>query len=155
MPISGLVTGMAVHYAGCCHPLPGDRIVGIVTTGKGVTIHTNDCQTLETFAATPERFIDVDWDLSPAGGAAAPGDKPAHTGRISVIAANAPATLANLTNAISKQDGSVSNLRIVNRQQDFFEILVDVEVRDVRHLSNVIAGLRAASGITQVERARA
>ena len=152
MPISGLVTGMAVHYAGCCHPLPGDRIVGIVTTGKGVTIHTNDCQTLESFAATPERFIDVDWDLAgpPAGG----GAKASHTGRISVIATDAPNTLANLTNAISKQDGSVSNLRIVNRQQDFFEILVDVEVRDVRHLSNVIAGLRAASGITQVERAR-
>ena len=62
MPITGLVAGMAVHYAGCCHPLPGDRIVGIVTTGKGVTIHTKDCQTLESFAATPERFIDVDWD---------------------------------------------------------------------------------------------
>ena len=62
MPISGLVTGMAVHYAGCCHPVPGDRIVGIVTTGKGVTIHVKDCQTLESFAATPERFIDVGWD---------------------------------------------------------------------------------------------
>ena len=86
MPITGLVTGMAVHYAGCCHPLPGDRIVGIVTTGKGVTIHTSDCQTLESFAATPERFIDVDWDP-----AAVTRGKPAtHTGRISVIAANEP-----------------------------------------------------------------
>ena len=62
MPITGLVAGMDVHYAGCCHPLPGDRIVGIVATGKGVTIHTKDCATLETFAATPERFIDVDWE---------------------------------------------------------------------------------------------
>ena len=70
MPITGLVAGMAVHYAGCCHPLPGDRIVGIVTTGKGVTIHTKDCQTLESFAATPERFIDVDWDTAAAGQAA-------------------------------------------------------------------------------------
>ena len=53
---------MAVHFAGCCHPLPGDRIVGIVTTGKGVTIHTIDCDTLESFADTPERWLDVAWN---------------------------------------------------------------------------------------------
>ncbi len=153
MPISGLVAGMAVSYAGCCHPVPGDRIVGIVTTGKGVTIHTRDCPTLETFAATPERFIDVDWEPT-APGAGKSGPSALHTGRISVIAANEPGTLAGLANAIAKQDGAVSNLKIVNRQQDFFEILVDVDVRDVRHLASVIAGLRGAAGISQVERAR-
>ena len=60
--IRGLIPGMAVHFAGCCHPLPGDRIVGIVTTGKGVTIHTIDCETLESFADAPERWLDVAWD---------------------------------------------------------------------------------------------
>ncbi|MBO0709663.1 MAG: bifunctional (p)ppGpp synthetase/guanosine-3',5'-bis(diphosphate) 3'-pyrophosphohydrolase [Acetobacteraceae bacterium] len=153
VPISGLVAGMAVHYAGCCHPLPGDPIVGIVTTGKGVTIHTKDCQTLASFAATPERFIDVEWDFTAL--AAAKGDgRGGHTGRISVIAANEPATLANLTNAIAKYEGAINNLKVVNRQQDFFEVLVDVDVRDLRHLSTVIAGLRGATGINQVERAR-
>ncbi len=150
LAITGLVSGMAVHYAGCCHALPGDPIVGIVTTGKGVTIHTKGCSTLETFAATPERFIDVDWDY--AASAEAPNGKKTHTGRISVIAVNEPATLGNLTNAVARQDGGVTNLKIVNRQQDFIEILVDVEVRDLRHLSMVIAGLRAVSGLTQVER---
>ena len=148
MPISGLVAGMAVHYAGCCHPLPGDRIVGIVTTGKGVTIHTRACQTLESFASTPERFIDVDWEGDGY-------DTGVHTGRISVIAAHEAGALANVANAVSKHDGAVTNLKIVNRQQDFFEILVDVEVRDLRHLMTVIAGLRAVAGVTQVERARA
>ena len=150
MPISGLVTGMTVHYAGCCHPLPGDRIVGIVATGKGVTIHTKDCQTLETFAATPERFIDVDWDMAAGVG----GKSVTHTGRISAIAVNAPNALASLTNAIAKQEGAITNLKITNRQQDFFEVLVDVEVRDTKHLGTVIAGLRGANFITQVERAR-
>ncbi|HTZ69774.1 MAG TPA: bifunctional (p)ppGpp synthetase/guanosine-3',5'-bis(diphosphate) 3'-pyrophosphohydrolase [Acetobacteraceae bacterium] len=149
MAVTGLVPGMAVHYAGCCHPLPGDRIVGIVSTGKGVTLHTHDCPTLETFAATPERFIDVDWDYATlrSGGSG-------HTGRISVIAANEPSTLGDMANAVSRQDGSVSNMKITNRQQDFMEVLVDVDVRDARHLSNVIAGLRAVRGITQVERAQ-
>jgi len=158
MAITGLVSGMAVHYAGCCHALPGDPIVGIVTTGKGVTIHTKRCPTLESFAATPERFIDVDWDYAAAGldgSNAQRGKNNTHTGRISVIATNEPSTLANLTNAVARQEGGVTNLKIVNRQQDFIEILVDVEVRDLRHLSMVIAGLRAVSGLTQVERAHA
>jgi GTP pyrophosphokinase len=142
---------MAVHYAGCCHPLPGDPIVGIVTTGKGVTIHTNDCPTLESFAATPERFIDVDWDAARDAG----GKMDRHVGRISVIAGNENGVLSNLANAVARHEGGVSTLKIVNRQQDFMEVLMDVEVRDLRHLGVVIAALRAVSGITQVERAQA
>jgi GTP diphosphokinase / guanosine-3',5'-bis(diphosphate) 3'-diphosphatase len=152
MLVTGLVAGMDVHYAGCCHPLPGDKIVGIVANGKGVTVHTKDCATLDTFAATPERFIDVDWDAANLAGY---GGKPQKfIGRISVIANNSPGALAALTNAVSKQDGAIANLKIVHRQQDFFEALVDVEIRDLRHLSQVIAGLRGATGIAQVERAK-
>jgi GTP pyrophosphokinase len=151
MPLTGLVSGMDVHYAGCCHPLPGDKIVGIVATGKGVTVHTKDCATLETFAATPERFIDVDWDSSNIN---RPGDKAAFIGRVSVISNNSPAALASIANAVAKQDGAIANLKVVHRQQDFFEALVDVEVKDVRHLGQVIAGLRGAAGIAQVERAK-
>jgi GTP pyrophosphokinase len=149
MPISGLVSGMALHFAGCCHPLPGDRIVGIVTTGKGVTIHTQDCQTLESFAATPERFIDVAWD-SDAGTARGA----SHVGRVSIATANQPGALSALTTVIAKHDGNISNLKIVNRTADFFDMLVDVEVKDLRHLSDIIAALRACPGVATVERAR-
>jgi GTP pyrophosphokinase len=154
MPLTGLVSGMDVHYAGCCHPLPGDKIVGIVATGKGVTVHTKECATLETFAATPERFIDIDWDYNNINRPDAKPGAAGFTGRISVIANNSPSALATLTNAIAKQDGAIANLKIVHRQQDFFEVIIDVEVRDVRHLGQVIAGLRGAAGIAQVERAK-
>ncbi len=81
LPIRGLIPGMALHFARCCHPLPGDRIVGIVTTGKGVTIHTIDCESLEGLADTPERWIDVAWDT--------PADDPEkHVGRLTVTIAN-------------------------------------------------------------------
>jgi GTP pyrophosphokinase len=146
VPIRGLIPGMALHYAGCCHPLPGDRIVGIVTTGKGVTIHTIDCETLESFADTPERWLDVAWDSEESGGG--------HVGRISVTLANEPGSLANLTTVIGKNNGNITNLKITNRSQDFFEILVDIEVQDVKHLSNLIAALRATPVINSVERAR-
>ena len=153
MPLTGLVPGMAYSFAGCCHPVPGDEVVGIVTTGKGVTIHGRECQTLTGFAATPERFIDVDWNYEVLGKGGSSGKPPGHTARISVIAGNEPTALANLTNAIAKQDGAIANLKIVNRQQDFMEALVDVAVRDVGHLAKVIVGLRSMSGVKSVERA--
>ncbi len=150
--IRGLIAGMNVHYAGCCRPLPGDRIVGIVSTGKGVTVHISDCPTLEAFGQTPERFLDIDWDTATLGNR---GEATPHLGRVSVIVANEADALATLTNAVSRSEGTVTNLRTVNRQLDFMEVLIDVEVRDVRHLAQVIAGLRVVTGITQVERVRA
>ncbi len=143
--IRGLIPGMALHYAGCCHPLPGDRIVGIVTTGKGVTIHTIDCETLESFVETPERWLDVAWDQS---------DDAQYVGRIHVCIGNEPGSLGGLTTVIGKNDANITNLKITHRSQDFFEIIVDVEVKDVKHLSNVIAALRATSQVNSVERAR-
>ena len=77
-----------------------------------------------------------------------------YTGRISVIAENSSKSIASVTNAIAKQDGDVVNLRIVHRAADFCEMAVDVEVRDLRQLINVIASLRAAPGVHQVDRAR-
>ncbi|MCC7048043.1 MAG: bifunctional (p)ppGpp synthetase/guanosine-3',5'-bis(diphosphate) 3'-pyrophosphohydrolase [Alphaproteobacteria bacterium] len=146
VPVRGLIPGMAVHYAGCCHPLPGDRIVGIVTTGKGVSIHTIDCETLEQYNDQPERWIDVGWEEDAT-------DMP-RVGRIDVVIANEPGSLGNLTTAIGKSEGNIHNLKITNRSQDFFEILVDIEVRDVKHLTNIIAALRATPSINSVERAR-
>src|SRR5215471_9946047 len=147
VPIRGLIPGMAVHFAGCCHPLPGDRIVGIVTTGKGVTIHTIDCETLESFADAPERWLDVSWNLGPDG-------NQAHVGRLHVVLANGPGNLGSMSTIIGKANGNITNLKITNRSQDFFEILVDIEVGDVRHLTNIIAALRATPVINSVERAR-
>jgi GTP diphosphokinase / guanosine-3',5'-bis(diphosphate) 3'-diphosphatase len=143
--IRGLIPGMALHFAGCCHPLPGDRIVGIVTTGKGVTIHTIDCDTLENFADTPERWLDVAWSSD--------GDA-IHVGRLNVMIANEPGNLGSLTTVIGKQGGNITNLKITNRSQDFFEMMLDIEVADVKHLTTIIAALRANPVINSVERAR-
>ena len=154
MPVTGLVPSMAYSFAGCCHPVPGDEIVGIVATGKGVTIHGRDCQTLAGFAATPERFIDVDWNYEVLHKSGSSGKVPSHTARISIVTGNDQGALAVLTNAIAKQDGAIANLKIVNRQTDFMETLVDVDVRDLAHLGKVVAGLRGANGIQSVERAK-
>ncbi|WP_027288832.1 RelA/SpoT family protein [Rhodovibrio salinarum] len=146
IPIRGLIPGMAVHYAHCCHPLPGERIVGIVTTGKGVTVHTIDCETLENFQDAPERWVDLAWEADET-------DEP-YTGRLHVVVANEPGSLGDLSTVIGKNRANISNLKITNRSVDFFEMLVDVEVTDVKHLTNVMAALRASPVITSVDRAR-
>ncbi len=146
MPIHGLIPGMALHFAGCCHPLPGDRIVGIVTTGKGVTIHTIDCDTLESFQNEPERWLDVSWSGD--------GEDGVHVGRINVTIANETGNLGSLTTTIGKQGGNISNLKITNRSTDFFEIMIDIQVADVKQLTTIIAALRATPVINSVERAR-
>ncbi len=146
VPIVGLIPGMAVHFAGCCHPLPGDRIVGIIATGRGVTIHTIDCRELEGLSDQPERWLDVSWDTQ--------GEVESHVGRITLTLLNTPGSLGTVSNLIAKNDGNINNLRIVNRSPDFFEMLMDIEVKDLKHLTNIIAALRASPVINDVERAR-
>ena len=146
--IRGLIPGMAVHFARCCHPLPGDRIVGIITTGKGVTIHTIDCATLESFSEASERWIDVGWDSVKEGATGT------YTGRLKVTVANQPGSLSSLSTVIARNHGNISNLRITNRSMDFFDMVIDVEVTDVKHLADIAAALRASPAINAVERAR-
>ncbi|MGE0651748.1 MAG: bifunctional (p)ppGpp synthetase/guanosine-3',5'-bis(diphosphate) 3'-pyrophosphohydrolase [Alphaproteobacteria bacterium] len=145
VPIKGLTAGMAVHFANCCHPLSGDRIVGILTPGKGVTIHTIDCDTLESFSEMPERWLDVAWDLEHIE---------ERVGRINVTVINEPGALSALASVIAKNLGNILNLKITHRAADFFEMAIDVEVKNVKHLSNIIAALRATPAINSVERAR-
>lgn len=147
LALQGLIPGMAVHFARCCHPLPGDTIVGIVSTGRGVTIHTSDCQTLDSFRAAPERWIDVGWGD-------AYGKESFMVGRLTVVVTNEPNSLGALTTIIGKSGGNITNFKIINRTTDFFDILVDVEVKDMQHLSAIIAALRASTSINSVERTK-
>lgn len=145
LSISGLIPGMAVHYAGCCHPVPGDQIIGIVTTGKGVTIHTSDCQTLEKFLDTPERWIDVSWN--PAAQ-----DKDRHVARIFIVVLHKPGTAAAITSIIARENANIINMQITNRTQEFYEFIIDLEVNNLEHLSSIIAALRMSRRVLSVER---
>lgn len=145
LKIKGLISDMAVHFAGCCHPLPGDRIVGIVTTGKGVAVHTIDCKALEKFSDEPERWLDIDWGDD--------AENEFHTARLKVMLSNEPGALGDLSNLIARQEANISNLNITYRTLSYFELLIDLEVRDIQHLNNIIAALKAAKVVSYVSRA--
>ena len=143
--IKGLIPGMAVHHGSCCHPLPGDRIVGIVTTGKGITVHRVDCQNLEKFSAMPELWLDIEWERDTPGSVAA---------RLEVVLSNEHGSLASVATLISRFEGNITNIQLVNRSVDFFTFIFDVEVGSVRHLTAIVAAMRADAFVENVERAK-
>ena len=145
LKIKGLISDMAVHFAGCCHPLPGDRIVGIVTTGKGVTVHTIDCKALEQYSNEPERWLDIDWGDN--------AEEELHTARIKVMLSNEPGALGDLSNLIAKQGANISNLNIVYRTLNYFELLIDLDVKSLQHLNTIVAALKASKVVSYVSRA--
>lgn len=144
--IEGLISGMSVHFAGCCHPLPGDNIVGVVVTGKGVTIHTHDCEVITTIP-DPERVLDLAWHEIHGQE-----HNYRHVGRLKVTFINKPGSLAAMTTTISKQAADIVNLKVTNRTMDFWDLFIDVEVRNVEHLSTLKASLRSVASILSVDR---
>jgi GTP pyrophosphokinase len=145
LKIKGLIEGMAVHFAGCCHPLPGDKIVGIVTTGKGVTIHTADCPSLKNYEQEPERWLDVDW------GDEAENEK--HVARLKLMLSNEPGALADVANIVAKAEANIMNLNITYRTMSYYEILLDLEVKNVDQLNALILALKSSKLISYVARA--
>lgn len=144
--VKGLIPGMAIHYARCCHPLPRDQIIGIVMTGTGVTIHTINCDNLKNYAEEPERWIDVTWDQTES--------QHVHIGRLLITVANKTNALATITTIMSKQNANIINLKIAHRSELLSEFIIDIEVHDTEHLENLIANLRMNSVVNAVERAR-
>ncbi len=145
LKIRGLIEGMAVHFAGCCHPLPGDRIVGIVTTGKGVTVHTVECASLKNYENEPERWLDIDW------GADAENEK--HTARLKLMISNEPGALADVANIVAKADSNIINLNITYRTMSYYEILLDIDVKNVEQVNAIVLALKASKSISYVARA--
>lgn len=138
--IRGLTPGMAFHLADCCHPVPGDRIVGLRQPGLGVEVHAIDCMSLAS-------GIDADWlDLSwgdRAGGA---------VGRLRIVLYNRPGTLAEVTGIFANNRANVVNLQMVQRDDPFGTYEVDLEVHDLAHLTRIVSSLRASEAVAEAER---
>ena len=141
--ISGMNPGMALHIANCCHPVPGDKIIGILTTGKGLTIHARECITLSKFTDVPELWVKVDWKRN---------DKKWVAGRIQVTLLNETGALAALTTIIAQQAGNISYIQFTKRTADFFTLLLDVDVANLSQLKSIMSVVRTNQYVESVER---
>ena len=146
VPIKGLISGMAMHYAKCCHPLPGDKIVGIIHTGSGVTIHTSDCEMLNNFAGMPERIIDLTWDSNASN--------IPFVCRISIVFLNESSSLATISTEIACDGGNIINFKIASRNSDYFEMTFDIEVKSAEHIEKIINSLRTKKVVQRVLRTK-
>ena len=135
--------GMAFHIGKCCYPLPGDKIVGIITTGKGITIHTNNCYSLSKFTELPELWVKVNWLRDKIRKFA---------GRLKVTLINEPLALSALCTIVGQQNGNIINIQIDERNINFFTFLIDIEVRDIEHIHSIIAILGSNNYVENVER---
>ncbi len=145
IPIRGLSGDLPVRFAPEGGAVPGDRIVGILTPGEGITIYPIQSPALKAFDDHPERWLDVRWDIDPA----APSRFPA---RISLSSLNEPGSLAQITQVIADNDGNIDNIKMIPKAADFHEIIIDLEVWDLKHLTRIIQQLRTKPIIASATR---
>jgi GTP pyrophosphokinase len=138
--VRGLSPGAAFKLALCCHPVPGDRIVGLRRPGMGVEVHSIDC--LQLANGVDADWIDLSWE-TPNDGA---------VGRLRAELYNRPGTLAEMAGIFGKNHANVVNLEMTQRENPFHTYMVDLEVRDLAHLTRIISALRASDAVAQAER---
>ncbi|NIJ34554.1 RelA/SpoT family protein [Sphingomonas oligoaromativorans] len=141
--IRGLTPGVAFRLADCCHPVPGDRIVGLRRPDAPVEVHTIDCASLASGSADAD-WVDLAWGDKSDGG----------TARLSIILRNEPGALGAMASILGAHAANILNLTLVHRDGSFHTFLVDLEVHDLAHLMRILAALRAADAISQAERVR-
>ena len=143
-PITGLISGIAVNYAKCCHPVPGNKIVGIVETGKSITIHKANCHMLRKFEDNPECWLTVDWNNQVES-------KQQFPVTLTVVLANKPAALAHLSTAIAKQQSNISRLDTLSASPGFMDLAIELEVFNTQHLEDIILALKAEPDVMSVK----
>ncbi|MFC5067951.1 RelA/SpoT family protein [Flaviflagellibacter deserti] len=145
LPILGLRTDIAVRFAPDGGAVPGDRIVGIMTPGEGVTIYPIQSPVLAQYEDQPERWLDVRWDMDAASILRFPA-------RLLVTCINEPGSLAYITGTIAQNDGNIDDISLVARSSDFHEITLDLGVHDLKHLNDIVRDLKRSTVISSVER---
>jgi GTP diphosphokinase / guanosine-3',5'-bis(diphosphate) 3'-diphosphatase len=145
IPIRGVRSDLPVRFAPEGGAVPGDRIVGIMSPGEGITIYPIQSSALKDFEDTPERWLDVRWDVDDK----VPQRFPA---RIAVQSVNEPGSLAQIAQVIAEHDGNIDNIRMTRQSPDFTSLMIDLEVYDLKHLTAIISQLRAKAVVANAER---
>ncbi|MCE2841743.1 MAG: RelA/SpoT family protein [Novosphingobium sp.] len=138
--IRGLTAGVAFHLAECCHPVPGDRIVGVRVLGKGVEVHAINCLTLAS--GVDADWLDLSWGERTTGAVA----------RIRMVLHNRPGTLAEAAGIFASNRANIAALENSSRDELFSTYDVDLDVTDLAHLTRIVSALRASDAVAEAER---
>jgi GTP pyrophosphokinase len=135
---------MLIHFAGCCRPVPGDRIMGVVTRGRGVSVHRQDCVNIVSGRIPEERRVRVDWDA---------GDAEKFLVSIQIRGEDRKNLLADITGQISKSDVAIQGGSFRRDEKDLSALVqITIEIRDLKQLEKIIRDVRKVGGVDVVER---
>jgi GTP pyrophosphokinase len=147
MGLEGLIPGMAVHFAKCCSPLPQEDIVGIISTGRGISVHMRTCRNLENFADQPDRWLPVRWS-----DAALRGEYKRYVCRIRFHLRNTDGAVSGLTSALANEDANIIEISTEYRTADAIAVRCEMEIRNKDHLNRLIQHLSTHKLMLSVEK---
>ena len=125
--------------------VPGERIVGILDPGEGITIYPIHSPQLRAYEEQLDRWIDVTWDIREGATELFPA-------RIRVVALNEPGSLARIAGVVGAQRANIDRLQMINRARDYTEMLIDIEVLDLKHLTDILNGVNNLSVVSEASR---
>ncbi len=144
MKISGM-DSMMIHLSKCCNPVPGDKILGFITRGRGVSVHTTDCTNIGDLTFDKDRIVDVSWgDLQAV----------AHSVKISVRTEDKPGLLASVSSSISAAEANITHAEAITGAEQQATLNFTIEIKDVEHLNRIIKNIEAINGVVDVKRVR-
>ncbi len=142
LPISG-TEGMALQFANCCHPIPGDDILGFISTEKGLVIHRSTCHNVKNIKNNPEKYLDVHWDENSTG---------TYLVEIQLEAKNERGTLAKVANEIAKINTDIERVRSEDKDESYSLMHFVINVRDRKHLAEVMRHLKRMPIVEKIHR---
>lgn len=137
---------LLMQLSRCCHPVPGDRILGYITRGRGLTIHAVDCPNLVALDYDKERLVEVEWDSATPG---------THSVKMSIVAVDKTGVLANVSSAIAECHANISRAEITTREDQKAVLDFVVEVSGTQHLDQVLKAVERVDGVITARRMRA
>jgi len=144
MKISGM-DNMLIHLSKCCNPVPGDKVVGFITRGRGVSIHTVDCTNVGELTFDKERLVEVSWgDFQPG----------AHAVKISVHTQDRPGVLASVSSSISASEANITHAEVTVNENKEAMLLFTIDIKDIEHLNKVTKNIENIKGVLRVKRVK-
>ena len=135
--------GLVVNYARCCHPIPGDDVMGYLSAGRGVIIHRNVCGNLSEFRKQPQKWISVAWE---------DGINREFSVEIMIEVTNRPGVLAEIATSIGETDSNIDQVSVDERHEDIADLSFLILVKDRVHLARVIRAIRTISMVKKITR---
>jgi GTP diphosphokinase / guanosine-3',5'-bis(diphosphate) 3'-diphosphatase len=137
--------GAIVSYAKCCKPIPGDPILGFISKGRGIVIHTRDCKNTKDYRARPDKWVDVHWESTVDS---------VYPVDVRVDTVNRRGVLATVASTIADLSSNIENVTISERDGSHSTLSFTISVRDRKHLANIIRRVRSLESVVKISRAK-